>query len=71
MGLQIESKFLYQCLSLYQLIFLPGTNAAAAGRVQHCAPGPGGAHLQPPEQPPEIPRAHDEVVTRPPAYIKK
>ena len=47
-----------------------GPDAAAAGCVQYCASGPGGAHLQPPEQPAEVPGACDEVVTWTPTHIE-
>ena len=58
-------------LSLKVLIIsCSGPDAAAAGRVQYRAPGPGGAHLQPPEQPAAVSGAGDEVVTWTPAHLE-
>ena len=42
----------------------PGHDAPPVGRVLHCPPGPGRADLHRPEQPPEVARAHAQVVER-------
>ena len=50
-------------------MFAAGSDAAAAGGVEHRASGPGGACLLAAEQPPALPRARPQVVQRAPANI--